>query len=75
MKEPIKQLQTSNITSETFVISPAQIEYIANIFAENFANEMNMRTFSQKICEIAKMSLKTALKAANKMGEAKKQPK
>lgn len=75
MKEPIKQLDINNITSETFIISPAQIEYIANVFAKNFADTMNMRTFSQKICEIAETSLRTALKAAKKMGEITKQPK
>ena len=69
MKEPIKQLEPGNITSETFIISPAQIEYISNVFAKNFADAMNMRTFSQKICEIAETSLRTALKAAKKMGE------
>lgn len=72
MKEPVKQLQTSNITSETFIISPAQIEYIANVFGKNFADAMNMRTFSQKICEIAEESLRNALVAARKMGDTKK---
>ena len=72
MKEQVKQLQTSNITSETFIISPAQIEYIANVFGKNFADAMNMRTFSQKICEIAEASLRNALVAARKMGDTKK---
>lgn len=69
MKEQIKQLQTANITSDVFIISPAQLEYIANVFSKNFADAMNMRTFSGRICEIARESLRTALKEAKKMGE------
>lgn len=69
MKEPIKQLQTTNITSEVFVISPAQLEYIANVFSKNFADIMNMRTFSGRIHDVALESLQTALHAAKKMGE------
>ena len=69
MKEQIKQLQTANITSDVFIISPAQLEYIASVFSKNFADSMNMRTFSGRICEIARESLRTALKEAKKMGE------
>ena len=69
MKEPIKQLQTNNITSDVFIISPAQLEYIADVFGKNFADAMNMRTFSTRITEVARESLRTALRAARKMGE------
>lgn len=69
MKEQVKQLQTNNITSEIFVISPAQLDYIAGVFGKNFANTMNMRTFSDRIEEVARESLRTALRAAKKMGE------
>ena len=69
MKEQIKQLQTNNITSEVFIISPAQLEYIAGVFGKNFADAMNMRTFSDRIEEVARESLRTALRAAKKMGE------
>ena len=69
MKEQIKQLQTNNITSEIFVISPAQLDYIARVFGKNFADVMNMRTFSDRIIEVARTSLRTALRAAKKMGE------
>lgn len=69
MKEQVKQLQTNNITSEIFVISPAQLDYIAGIFGKNFADTMNMRTFSDRIEEVARESLRTALRAAKKMGE------
>lgn len=69
MKETIKQLQTNNITSDVFIISPAQLEYIADVFGKNFADAMNMRTFSIRITEVARESLRTALRAARKMGE------
>ena len=69
MKESIRQLQTTNITSDVFVVSPAQMEYIAGVFSKNFADSMNMRTFSGRIYEIALESLRTALKSAKKMGE------
>ena len=69
MKEQIKQLNPANITSDVFIISPTQLEYIAGIFGKNFADSMNMRTFSDRICEIAIESLRTALRSAGKMGE------
>lgn len=69
MKTQIKQLDTTNITSDIFIISPAQVEYIANIFTKNFADAMNMRTFSARINEIARESLRGALKSAKTMGE------
>lgn len=69
MKEQVKQLQTNNITSEVFVISPAQLEYIAGVFAKNFADTMNMRTFADRITDVARESLRIALRAARKMGE------
>ena len=69
MKDQIQQLQPINITSDVFIISPAQLEYIAGVFSKNFADSTNMRTFSGRICEIARESLRTALKEAKKMGE------
>ena len=68
MKTPIKQLDTRDISSDIFMISPAQVEYIANIFTKNFADSMNMRTFSGRINEIARESLRAALKSAKTMG-------
>ena len=53
MKETIKKLCASDISSEVFVISPSQIEYIAQLFGDSVADAMNMRTFSQKIRQIA----------------------
>lgn len=69
MREPVYRLSPSNITSEVFVIAPTQIEYISQIFADSVADTMNMRTFAQKIRQIAEQSLRTALSAARHQGE------
>ena len=68
MKTQVKQLDSADITSDIFIISPAQIEYIANVFTKNFADTMNMRTFSGRINEIARESLRAALRSARTMG-------
>ena len=69
MREPVQNLNTSNITSEVFVIAPTQIEYIAHIFADSLSDAMNMRTFAPKLRQIASQSLRTALSAARHSGE------
>ena len=69
MREPVQNLNTSDITSDVFVIAPTQIEYIAQIFADSVADAMNMRTFAPKIRQIASQSLRTALSAARHAGE------
>lgn len=69
MKENVYNLNPANITSEVFVIAPTQIEYIAQIFGDSVADAMNMRTFAQKLRQIAEQSLVTALKAAKHQGE------
>lgn len=69
MKDSVNQLSPSSITSEVFLISPAQLEYIADVFSKNFADTMNMRTLAGRIEQIARESLRTALKAAKRMGE------
>jgi len=71
MKETIKKLCASDISSEVFVISPSQIEYIAQLFGDSVADAMNMRTFSQKIRQIAEQSLRKALITAKKQGTNK----
>ena len=68
MKEKAFSLDTSNISSEVFVIAPTQIEYISRIFADGVADAMNMRTFAQKIRQIAEQSLRNALTSAKKQG-------
>lgn len=69
MRESVHRLNPSSITSEVFVIAPTQIEYIAQIFGDSVADAMNMRTFAQKIRQIAEQSLRTALNAAKHQGE------
>ncbi len=69
MPEPTYRLNPSNITSEVFIIAPTQIEYISQIFADSVADAMNMRTFAQKLRQIAEQSLRTALSAARHQGE------
>ncbi len=71
IKENVYHLNPSNITSEVFVIAPTQIEYIAQIFGDSVADAMNMRTFAQKIRQIAEQSLRTALQGAKHQGEKK----
>lgn len=71
MKEQIQQLKSENITSDVFIIAPTQIDYIARVFAKNFADSMNMRTFAERIYNVANESLRTALKSARKMGTVK----
>ena len=71
MRENVQRLSPSNITSEVFVIAPTQIEYIAQTFGDSVADAMNMRTFAQKIRQIAEQSLRTALSAAKHQGERK----
>ena len=69
MKDQINQLPPQNITSEVFLVSPAQLDYIADVFSKNFADAMNMRTLSTRIEQIARESLRAAFRAAKKMGE------
>ena len=69
MKNAIHQLDKSNISSEIYVVAPTQIDYIARVFAKNFADTMNMRIFAAQIYQTAEQSLRYALGAAKKMGE------
>lgn len=64
-----RRLNPANITSQVYIIAPTQIEYISQIFADSVADAMNMRTFAQKIRQIAEQSLRTALSAARHQGE------
>ena len=69
MRMPVQKLQTSEITSDVFVIAPTQIEYISRLFGNTVADQMNMRTFAPKIRQIAEQALRHALGAAKKQGE------
>lgn len=65
----IQTLKTSDITSDVFVISPAQIEFISESFGNAVAEAMNMRPLAQKIRQIAAETLIKTLQSAKKMGE------
>lgn len=69
MKSSITELQTSDISSEIFVIAPSQIDFISEKFGDAVAEAMNMRPLSQKIRQIAAETLIKTLQAAKKMGE------
>ena len=69
MKDNITKLQTTDITSEIFVIAPSQIDFISEKFGNAVAEAMNMRPLSQKICKIAAETLINTLKSAKTMGE------
>ena len=69
MRTPVRPLNTTDITSEVYTISPTQIEFIARIFGDSVADAMNMRAFAPKIREIATQSLRNALIRARHMGE------
>ena len=71
MRENVQQLKTSDITSEVYTISPTQMEYIARIFGDKVADELNMRAFSARIRQLAYASLRHALNAARHAGEQK----
>ena len=54
MREPTaRRLNPANITSEVYIVAPTQIEYISQIFADSVADTLNLRTFAQKIRQIA----------------------
>lgn len=69
MRDNIRQLQQSEITSDIYTIAPSQMEYIARIFGDKIADEMNMRAFSPRIRQLALASLRHALNAAKHAGE------
>ncbi len=69
--QTIQKLNPANITSEVYIIAPTQIEYISQLFADSVADALNLRTFSQKIRQIAELSLRNALGAAKHQGEKK----
>ena len=69
MKDNIKQLDITNISSDIFVISPVQIDIIAKKFGDAVAEEMNVRPLAGKIRQIARETLIKVLHDAKKMGE------
>ena len=71
MKPSIRQLKTSEISSDVFVIAPSQIDLISKLFGDAVAEEMNVRSLSQKIQKIAAETLIKVLNSAKSMGEPK----
>ena len=71
MKPNIRQLKTSEISSDVFVIAPNQIDLIAKLFGDAVAEEMNVRSLSQKIQKIATETLIKVLNSAKTLVESK----
>ena len=69
MKTDVQNLKATDITSDVFVISPTQIEFISQSFGDAVAAAMNVRPLSHKIREVAKDILIQTLKRAKTMGE------
>ncbi len=69
MKDFVQTLNTSDITSEVFIIAPTQIDFISKKFGDAVAEAMNMRPLSQKLRQIAAETLIKTLQSAKTMGE------
>ena len=69
MKENIQTLNTSDISSNVFVIAPTQIDAISKTFGDAVAEAMNVRPLAGKIRQIAAETLIKVLNDAKKMGE------
>lgn len=69
MKNDIRELKNSEISSEVFVIAPTQIDFISKTFGTAVAEAMNIRPLSEKIQAIARETLIQTLNHAKKMGE------
>ena len=69
MKSEIQKLKTSEISSDVFIISPTQIDWISKNFGDAVAEAMNVRPLAQKIRQIAAETLVSVLRSAKTMGE------
>ncbi len=69
MKDDVRMLKTSEISSDVFVITPAQIDIISQQFGDALAEAMNIRPLAQKIRIIASDILVKTLQGAKTMGE------
>lgn len=69
----VLKLSPDQIVSTVYTVAPAQIEFIAETFANAVADGLNMRTFAPRIREIAMRELVGALCAAKKQGVGGKQ--
>ena len=69
MKTNIQMLKTNEISSDVFVIAPAQIKKISEKFGDAVAMAMNVRPLSPKIRQIAEEILVQVLNDSRNMGE------
>ena len=69
MQHTIKKLNPAEITSDVYIVSPSQIEYISERFGNSVANSLNLRTFAPKIRQLAEQAIRSALDSARTMGE------
>lgn len=69
MKPNVTELKQSEISSEVFVISPTQIDFISATFGDSIAKELNLQSLAYKFRKIAAESLVKALNSAKTMGQ------
>lgn len=68
MKSNITELKPADITSEVFLISKSQIDFISANFGDAMAEALNLKSLSFKFRKIAADSLVKALNSASTMG-------
>ena len=69
IKNDIKTLKPSEISSDVFIIAPSQLEAISKKFGDAVAEAMNVRPLAGKIRQIAADTLIKVLIEAKRMGE------
>jgi hypothetical protein len=69
IKNDIKTLKPSEISSDVFIIAPSQLEAISKNFGDAVAEAMNVRPLAGKIRQIAADTLIKVLIEAKRMGE------
>lgn len=69
MKNNIQELKQSEISSDVFIISPNQVDFISKQFGNAVAEAINIRPLTQKIQKIAYEILTKTLNDAKTSGE------
>ena len=69
MKQNVTALKYSDLSGDVFIITPTQVDKIAQIFSDEMAEAMNVRPLSQKIRQIANETLTKVLQHSKYMGE------
>ena len=69
IKNDIKTLKPSEISSDVFIIAPSQLDTISKNFGDAVAEAMNVRPLAGKIRQIAADTLIKVLIEAKRMGE------